>query len=268
MIHLLKNNYGFLFEDALLEAIAKVSTLKKIKANSTIIDVNNYIVFMPLVLNGAIKILREDKEGDELVLYYLEVGDTCAMTLSCCMGQTKSKIKAVAETDVDLLLIPKQKMTEWLSNYKSWQEFVLESYHNRLQEFLEAIDTIAFLNMDKRILKYLRDKVYFPTENDSNNENRIRIVGGKWDNFRKKTDIDLIFNDNGTTNVLDLFGEPMSSKTYTGLKKKITKAPNNVNYSSDTQIIEIFAIFKEPLPTKQNTLTVPKFNRKQRLFCC
>jgi CRP/FNR family transcriptional regulator len=158
LIHLLKNNYGFLFEDALLEAIAKVSTLKKIKANSTIIDVNNYIVFMPLVLNGAIKILREDKEGDELVLYYLEVGDTCAMTLSCCMGQTKSKIKAVAETDVDLLLIPKQKMTEWLSNYKSWQEFVLESYHNRLQEFLEAIDTIAFLNMDKRILKYLRDK--------------------------------------------------------------------------------------------------------------
>ena len=158
LLQILKENYGFLFEDALLEDIAKVATYKKIEANTTIIDVNNYIVSMPLVLNGAIKILREDNEGDELVLYYLEVGDTCAMTLSCCMGETKSKIKAVAETDVELLMIPKQKMSEWLSKYSSWQEFVLQSYHNRLQEFLEAIDTIAFLNMDKRLFKYLKDK--------------------------------------------------------------------------------------------------------------
>lgn len=158
MLQLLKDNYGFLFEDALLEDIAKVAAYKKIEVNTTIIDVDDYIVSMPLVLNGAIKILREDTDGDELVLYYLEIGDTCAMTLSCCMGQTKSKIKAVTETEVELLMIPKQKMTEWLTSYKSWQEFVLQSYHNRLQEFLEAIDTIAFLNMDKRLLKYLKDK--------------------------------------------------------------------------------------------------------------
>ena len=158
LLEKLKKNYGFLFEDALLEDIAEVAIFKKIEANTTIIDVDNYIVSMPLVLNGAIKILREDNEGDELVLYYLEVGDTCAMTLSCCMEQTKSKIKAVSETKVELLMIPKQKMSEWLSTYKSWQEFILQSYHSRLQELLEAIDTIAFLNMDKRIFKYLKDK--------------------------------------------------------------------------------------------------------------
>ena len=113
---------------------------------------------MPLVLSGAIKILREDSDGDELVLYYLEVGDTCAMTLSCCMGQVKSQIRAVAETDVELLMIPKKKMAEWLSKYQSWQEFVLQSYHNRMEEFIEAVDSIAFLKMDERLYKYLKDK--------------------------------------------------------------------------------------------------------------
>ncbi|MGB0891467.1 MAG: Crp/Fnr family transcriptional regulator [Flavobacteriaceae bacterium] len=158
MLELLKDTYGYLFEEALIDEIIEVSVYKKIKQETIIIDVNTYIKSMPIVLNGAIKILREDGDGDELVLYYLEIGDTCAMTLSCCIGETKSKIRAVAETDVELLMIPKQKMSEWLTKYSSWQEFVLQSYHNRLNEFIEAIDTIAFLNMDKRLLKYLKDK--------------------------------------------------------------------------------------------------------------
>ncbi|CAM1355838.1 MULTISPECIES: Crp/Fnr family transcriptional regulator [Tenacibaculum] len=158
MIEDLQKYYGYLFEEALLKEIADVAIAKEVKANEVIIDIGSYITSIPLLLSGAIKILREDKEGDDLVLYYIEKGDTCAMTLSCCMGQTKSKIKAVAETDVKLLMIPKQKMSEWLSKYKSWQEFILHSYHSRLQEFIDAIDTIAFLNMDQRLLKYLKDK--------------------------------------------------------------------------------------------------------------
>ena len=158
MIEDLQKYYGYLFEDALLKEIADVAIAKDVKANDVIIDIGSYITSIPLLLSGAIKILREDKEGDDLVLYYIEKGDTCAMTLSCCMDETKSKIKAVAETDVKLLMIPKQKMSEWLSKYKSWQEFILHSYHSRLQEFIDAIDTIAFLNMDQRLLKYLKDK--------------------------------------------------------------------------------------------------------------
>ena len=120
---------------------------------------------MPLLLSGAIKILREDENGEDLILYYLEKGDTCAMTLSCCMGETKSKIRAIAETDVELIMLPKQNMSDWLSKYKSWQSFILESYHNRVNELLEAVDTIAFLKMDERLFKYLKDRAMI-THND------------------------------------------------------------------------------------------------------
>lgn len=154
----LQNNYTYLFENELLKEIEEVAIYKEYSENSTIIAIGNYITSMPLLLNGAIKILREDDKGDELALYYLEKGDTCAITLQCCMGETKSKIKAVAETNVELLMIPKEKMMLWLGKYQSWQKFILQNYHERLQEFIEAIDTIAFLNMDKRLLKYLKDK--------------------------------------------------------------------------------------------------------------
>lgn len=158
MKELLQTNYGYLFEDALLEEINKVGELKHIKAGEKLIEIGDYIRSMPLLVSGAIKILREDDNGDELILYFLERGDTCAMTLSCCMGQSKSEIRAVAETDTEIILIPVQKMDEWMRIYRSWQSFILQSYHSRMTELLEAVDTIAFLNMDERLLKYLKDK--------------------------------------------------------------------------------------------------------------
>ncbi|MGB7786209.1 MAG: Crp/Fnr family transcriptional regulator [Salinimicrobium sp.] len=150
--------YHFIFEEELLEEIAKFGSLKTVKAGEKIIEIGDYVKTMPLLLEGAIKILRKDKDGDELLLYFLERGDTCAMTLSCCLGQTRSEIRAVAERDTKLIMIPIEKMEEWTSKYKSWRNFVFESYHSRLTEMLDTIDTIAFLNMDQRLMRYLQDK--------------------------------------------------------------------------------------------------------------
>jgi len=158
MLEELKENYGYLFEEDLIDEIHKVAVYKEIDEGDVLIDIGDYITSMPLILSGAVKVLREDDKGDDLVLYFIENGDTCAMTITCCMGETKSGIRAIAETDTKLLMIPVQKMQEWMHKYKSWQSFVLQSYHVRMNELLEAIDTIAFLKMDERILKYLRDK--------------------------------------------------------------------------------------------------------------
>ncbi|WP_010228485.1 Crp/Fnr family transcriptional regulator [Gillisia marina] len=158
MIQEIEDAYSFVFEKELLQEISEVGNLKTFDENDRIIEIGDHVTSMPLLLNGAIKILREDKEGDELLLYFLERGDTCAMTLSCCLGHTKSEIRAVAEMETSLVMIPIEKMEEWTSKYKSWRNFVFESYHSRLSEMLDTIDTIAFLNMDERLLKYLRDK--------------------------------------------------------------------------------------------------------------
>jgi len=182
--HYLQTNFGYLFEEELIEEIQKIGVYKTIPKNTLIIGVGEYIKSMPLILKGAIKILREDEKGEELVLYYLEKGDTCAMTLSCCLGQTKSKIAAITETDVELIMIPKEKMGDWLAKYKSWQAFILQSYHARVDELLEAIDTIAFLKMDERLYKYLKDKamithddVIYTTHNDiSDDLHTSRVV--------------------------------------------------------------------------------------------
>lgn len=158
MTEVLKQTYGYVFEEQLIEEIAQVSQLREFQEGDILIDFGDYIKSMPLLISGAIKILREDFDEGELLLYFIEKGDTCAMTMACCIGNTKSEIRAVAETKGQVVMIPVSKMEEWLGKYKSWRNYVFNSYNNRLKEMLSAIDSLAFMKMDERLLSYLLDK--------------------------------------------------------------------------------------------------------------
>ena len=165
MKDLLKQTYGFIFEEQLIEEIAEVSLLSDFKEGDVLIDFGDSIRKMPLLIKGAIKISREDFDEGELLLYFIEKGDTCAMTMACCLGETKSEIRAVAETNGTVVMIPITKMEEWLGKYKNWRNFVFNSYNNRLKEMLSAIDNLAFMNMDERLLNYLYDKAKINNSN-------------------------------------------------------------------------------------------------------
>ncbi len=158
MLEKLIENFTGVFEKPLIDEIAASGKLIQIPEGDKIIEIGAYVKGMPLLLSGAIKVLREDDEGDELLLYYLERGDTCSMTMACCLGDTKSEIRAIAETDVELVMVPIGKMEEWTAKYKSWRNFVFDSYHNRLNELLVTVDSIAFKNMDERLVAYLKEK--------------------------------------------------------------------------------------------------------------
>jgi CRP/FNR family transcriptional regulator len=151
--------YGFLFEPELMDELVINGSYKKLAPGDVLIEPGQQIKFMPLLLNGSVKIMRTDKQENEMLLYYIERGDTCAMSMSCCLGRNKSEILAVAEEDTELITFTVELMDAWVVKYRSWRSFVFESYSQRLQELLETIDSIAFMNMDGRLLKYLQDKV-------------------------------------------------------------------------------------------------------------
>ncbi len=151
--------YKVVFEEELIDEISKVGVYKRIRENELLMDINDSFNRIPLLLTGAIKISREDKNGDEFVLYFLERGDTCSITFGSAFNAGRSKIRGVAEKDSEVIFIPQEKMEDWMVKYKSWRNFVIESYNIRLDEMLEAIDTLAFMKMDQRLYKYLTDKV-------------------------------------------------------------------------------------------------------------
>jgi len=158
-IELLLDKFKDVLEIDLIKEICLAGKLKEFDRGETLIEVGDLVDRMPLVLSGAIKILTEDKESNELLLYYLELGDTCAMTLNCCTSKSKSAIKAITEEKSEILFVPVHLMDVWMVQYKSWRAFVLNSYNERLNELVDALDHIVFNSMEQRIIKYLKDKV-------------------------------------------------------------------------------------------------------------
>ncbi|WP_111683410.1 Crp/Fnr family transcriptional regulator [Winogradskyella tangerina] len=158
--------YQYLFDSEIIDSIAEVASVKSFKKQDIIIDIGQELHFIPLLIEGNIKVLREDDHGDELLLYVLESGDTCAMSLTCCMAKSQSKIRAIADDDVTLLMIPIDKMRQWFHTNESWRNFILQSYQIRFDEMLETIDTLAFMKMDERLFKYLTDKVKLTASTD------------------------------------------------------------------------------------------------------
>lgn len=142
----------------LLAEIEERGDIMQVEAGSTIMEPGSTIRMMPLVNKGLVKVSREDDTGNELFLYFLNPGQTCAMSLYCCMANRKSEIRATAEEDTELLTIPIEAMDEWMGRYPNWREFVMRAYTDRFQELLNTIDSIAFTQLDDRLLDYLQQK--------------------------------------------------------------------------------------------------------------
>ncbi len=117
-------------------------------------------------------------------MYFLERGDTCAISFVNCINRKQSMFKGVVERDIEAIFIPVENIDTWLSKYKSWRHFIIDSYHFRLIEMVESIDSLAFMNMSERLLKYLTDKVKITNDVDleithqeiANDMNSSRVV--------------------------------------------------------------------------------------------
>jgi len=154
----LKKHFGSNFETALLEEIAQVGTFRSVPAEVELMDIGQTIKGVPLMLHGAVKISREDSEGNELLLYYLEEGESCTMTFAWELGQQKSKIRAVTEMPSELIMVPLSVMENWSERYPSWRQFLFKSYQKRMDELLETLDSLAFDQLEKRLWNYLIEK--------------------------------------------------------------------------------------------------------------
>lgn len=145
-------------EPELVSEIEQAGKLVKVRADVPLISPGMRATALPLVVEGTLRIMREDAEGNEIFLYYLEGGDACAMSISCCLGTQMSQFKAVAETDTVLWMVPMNLVDDWMGKYRSFRKFIIDSYQERFDELMQTVDSIAFMNMDERLMKYLLDK--------------------------------------------------------------------------------------------------------------
>jgi len=136
--------------------MAEKADIREIPAGELLMRTGQNIRSTTIVTRGLVKIFREDEEGGEFFMYYLGPGQACALSMICATKQETSQIMARAMNDTEIISVPLEYMDKWMTEYKSWYHFVLESYRSRFEEMLVTVDHIAFRHMDERLLFYLQ----------------------------------------------------------------------------------------------------------------
>lgn len=154
----LKERLSLFLENQLVNEIIEYGKKVSFKEGEVIVDYDKYIHAMPIVLSGSVRVMKQEESGREILLYYLNSNESCAMAYTCCMEARKSEIKAIAETDVEIISIPHSKLDEWLIKYPSWKSYIFRSFTDRFNELLKSLESIAFQKLDERIVRYLKNK--------------------------------------------------------------------------------------------------------------
>jgi len=149
----------FSINATLLDKLKKEGTTKTFAPDTVLIDENDYIKFVPIVLNGSIKVFKLDEDGREMLLYYIKPGESCVMSFLGATCNGTSKIKAVVEEEAEVLILPVHKATELIRENPQWIQFIFELYNRRFEELLSVVNAIAFQKVDVRLWELLKTKV-------------------------------------------------------------------------------------------------------------
>ncbi len=153
--HKLEKVLGDIFSEKLLENLVEHGRIVQIEENTQVISRGDEIKEIPIVLSGTAKVVRTDNKGEEHILFYLNEKEACTATFSICASTKTSEIDFIMETDGELLLYPVKLMDNLTKEFPSWRYYVCRNYNKRMKEFLDTMDSVVFMKMDQRILKYL-----------------------------------------------------------------------------------------------------------------
>lgn len=142
------------FSEALKNKIIDNSTKMSFQKGDLVVDIGETIKGLPYVNSGLLKVYKEDNDDHEFLMYFLHPGDVCSMGLQCCLKEGKSKARVYAEEDSQIFFIPSETIQELKSDLE-WNEYVISSLTERIEDLTEVADQLAFKKLDERVFDHL-----------------------------------------------------------------------------------------------------------------
>ena len=144
--------------NALVDELLVRSQTIDIPSDQQILQEGQYIKVVPFVFEGRIKVLRQDESGKEVLLYYINPGESCALSIAAGLNHDKSVAYAITDKPTQMLAIPLETLREMLLHFPRLNDFVLHLFHQRFNELILFIDAVSFKNIDFRLIANLKDK--------------------------------------------------------------------------------------------------------------
>ena len=138
-----------------LDAILTSAMRLELPAGSVLFDDNQPCQGFPLLLKGSLRVVKSSPNGRELRLYRVSSGESCIMTSSCLLGDTRYQARGIAEEDVEIVLLPALHFHALLGKHDAFRGYVFRLFTERLTDMMELVTAVAFQKLDQRLASLL-----------------------------------------------------------------------------------------------------------------
>jgi CRP/FNR family transcriptional regulator len=109
----------------------------------------------PLLVEGVIRASKCGPDGHEILLYRLNPGESCVVTVLALLGETPYPAIGTAETGLALFGLPRSVFVELVLKSPAFRIFVFRSLSLRMAHLMALIDDVAFRRVDQRLASRL-----------------------------------------------------------------------------------------------------------------
>lgn len=141
---------------ALKKRLLELGGVREFERGEVLLEENAYIRSLPLVISGSIRVMRTDDEGREILLYYIQAGESCIMSFLGGLHRDRSRIRAVVDEAAEVLIVPSEHISSLVREQPEWLDYIFRLYQKRFEELLDAVNAVAFKRMDERLSDFLR----------------------------------------------------------------------------------------------------------------
>lgn len=129
----------------------------KVPVGTVLFDEHQACDGFPFVVSGSIRVIKAAPNGRELPLYRVTPGETCVISSSCLLGQAEYNARGIAETDTEMVMLPKAVFDDLLGE-PAFRNFVFHLFADRIADLMQLIEEVAFHKLDQRLAAVLLGK--------------------------------------------------------------------------------------------------------------
>jgi CRP/FNR family transcriptional regulator len=131
---------------------------RQVHTGTVLFDAHTPCSGFPLVLSGSVKVLQRYPNGRELPLYRVRPGESCLLSGSCLLGHSDYLATGIAETEVELLILPPADFHALIASDEAFRRHVFNLFGERLAALLSLVEAIAYQKLDQRLAALLLAK--------------------------------------------------------------------------------------------------------------
>jgi CRP/FNR family transcriptional regulator len=148
-----------------LEGLDEV-TRRELEAIRPMTIPKGHVLFRPgdevtcfgVLIGGRVDVYLTGVTGREILLYSITPGESCVQSTLGLLGENDYSAEAVAETDVEAVMIPKSVFLGLLGKSERFRNFVFQAFAKRLQSVMQVLERVAFIRIEERLAAALLER--------------------------------------------------------------------------------------------------------------